>query len=62
MVAIGSGIEIKRHCAERVPRHMIVDSVVFLQELPRIDVPQCEVTPENLKDLDSYVAMLMRLG
>jgi amino acid adenylation domain-containing protein len=28
-------LEVKRHCAERLPRHMIVDSVVFLQELPR---------------------------
>jgi amino acid adenylation domain-containing protein len=28
-------LEIKRHCAERVPRHMIVDSVRFVDELPR---------------------------
>jgi L-proline---[L-prolyl-carrier protein] ligase len=28
-------LEVKRHCAERLPRHMIVDSVVFLHELPR---------------------------
>jgi amino acid adenylation domain-containing protein len=28
-------LEVKRHCAERLPRHMIVDSVVFLEELPR---------------------------
>jgi amino acid adenylation domain-containing protein len=28
-------LEIKRHCAERLPRHMIVDSVVLLHELPR---------------------------
>jgi acyl-coenzyme A synthetase/AMP-(fatty) acid ligase len=28
-------LEVKRHCAERLPRHMIVDGVVFLQELPR---------------------------
>jgi amino acid adenylation domain-containing protein len=28
-------LEIKRHCAERLPRHMIVDSARFLEELPR---------------------------
>ena len=28
-------LEIKRHCAERLPRHMIVDRVVVLEELPR---------------------------
>jgi acyl-coenzyme A synthetase/AMP-(fatty) acid ligase len=28
-------LEIKRHCAERLPRHMIVDSAVFLKDLPR---------------------------
>jgi len=28
-------LEIKRLCAERVPRHMIVDSVVAVDELPR---------------------------
>ena len=28
-------LEIKRHCAERLPRHMIVDRVVVLDELPR---------------------------
>ena len=28
-------LELKRHCAERVPRYMIVDRAVFLPELPR---------------------------
>jgi amino acid adenylation domain-containing protein len=28
-------LEIKRHCAERLPRHMIVDRVVVVDELPR---------------------------
>lgn len=28
-------LELKRHCAERVPRYMIVDRAVFLDELPR---------------------------
>ena len=28
-------LELKRHCAERVPRHMIVDTANFLEELPR---------------------------
>jgi acyl-coenzyme A synthetase/AMP-(fatty) acid ligase len=28
-------LEIKRHCAERLPRHMIVDRAIFLEELPR---------------------------
>ena len=28
-------LELKRHCAERLPRHMIVDRAVFLDELPR---------------------------
>ena len=36
--------------------------ISFTDERFDIDVPQCEVTPENLKDLDSYVAMLMRVG
>jgi acyl carrier protein len=34
--------------------------VSFTSERFGIDVPQSEVTPENLKDLDAYVAMLMR--
>jgi amino acid adenylation domain-containing protein len=28
-------LELKRHCAERLPRHMIVDRTIFLPELPR---------------------------
>jgi amino acid adenylation domain-containing protein len=28
-------LEIKRHCADRLPRHMIVDRASFLPELPR---------------------------
>jgi len=28
-------LDIKRHCAERLPRYMIVDDVSFLNELPR---------------------------
>jgi amino acid adenylation domain-containing protein len=28
-------LEIKRHCAERLPRHMIVDGTIFLDSLPR---------------------------
>ena len=36
--------------------------VSYTSERFGIDVPQAEVTPENLKDLDAYVAMLMRLA
>jgi acyl-coenzyme A synthetase/AMP-(fatty) acid ligase len=28
-------LELKRHCAERLPRHMIVDTAIFLDQLPR---------------------------
>jgi acyl carrier protein len=35
--------------------------VSYTSERFGIDVPQAEVTPENLKDLDAYVAMLTRL-
>jgi L-proline---[L-prolyl-carrier protein] ligase len=48
VAAVGSGIEArlvagsqlawlepKRHCAERLPRHMIVDNAIFLDPLPR---------------------------
>jgi acyl-coenzyme A synthetase/AMP-(fatty) acid ligase len=28
-------LELKRHCAERLPRHMIIDRAVHLDELPR---------------------------
>jgi len=34
--------------------------VSFTTERFGIEVPQSEVTPENLKDLDAYVAMLTR--
>jgi acyl carrier protein len=33
----------------------------FTDERFDIEVPQHEVTPDNLKDLDSYVTMLMRV-
>jgi acyl carrier protein len=36
--------------------------LTFTSERFEIAVPQREVTPENLKDLDAYVAMLMRLA
>jgi acyl carrier protein len=36
--------------------------ISFTRERLNIDVPQDEVTPENLKDLDAYVTMLERLG
>jgi hypothetical protein len=35
-------------------------SSAFTSERFGIAVPQSEVTPENLKDLDAYVAMLTR--
>jgi acyl carrier protein len=34
----------------------------FTHERFQIDVPQSEVKPENLKDLDAYVALLARLN
>jgi 2-hydroxymuconate-semialdehyde hydrolase len=40
----------------------VAELVSFTSERFRVDVPQHEVSPENLKDLDAYVAMLMRLG
>ena len=36
--------------------------VSFTKERFGIEVPQGEVTPDNLKDLDAYVGLLMRLG
>jgi acyl carrier protein len=33
----------------------------FTSERLGVEVPQSEVTPENLKNLDAYVAMLTRL-
>ena len=35
--------------------------ISFTNERFGIGVPQSEVAPQNLKDLDSYVALLMRL-
>lgn len=35
--------------------------LTFTQERFGIDVPQEEVTPDNLKDLEAYVGMLRRL-
>ena len=35
--------------------------ISFTNERFGIEVPQGEVAPQNLKDLDSYVALLMRL-
>jgi acyl carrier protein len=35
--------------------------ISFTGERFDIEVPQSEVIPDNLKDLNSYVAMLMRL-
>jgi hypothetical protein len=34
----------------------------FTSERLHIDVPQSEVKPENLKDLDAYVGLLARLN
>jgi hypothetical protein len=36
--------------------------VEFTHEHFGIDVPQGEVTPDNLKDLDAYASMLARVG
>ena len=36
--------------------------VTFTKERFGIDVPSGEVVPDNLKDLDAYVAMLMRVS
>jgi acyl carrier protein len=35
--------------------------ISFTNERFGIEVPQSEVAPQNLKDLDSYVALLTRL-
>ena len=40
----------------------VAELVSFTSERFEIDVPQAEVTPENLADLDAYVSMLMRLA
>ncbi len=36
--------------------------VAFSKERFGVDVPQEELTPQNLQDLDSYLSMLERLG
>jgi acyl carrier protein len=40
----------------------IAELVSFTSERFEIEVPQTEVKPENLKDLDSYVGLLTRLA
>ena len=40
----------------------VAELVSFTHERFEVDVPQSEVTPNNLKDLDAYVGMLMRLS
>lgn len=40
----------------------IAELLSFSSERFDIDVPQSEVTPENLKNLDAYVSMLVRLA
>jgi acyl carrier protein len=39
----------------------VAELLSFTSERFEIDVPQSDVTPENLKDLDSYVGLLTRL-
>ena len=39
----------------------VAELLGFTSERFGIDVPQSDVTPENLKDLDAYASMLMRL-
>ena len=39
----------------------VAELVSFTRERFEIEVPQSEVTPDNLKDLDAYVGMLMRM-
>jgi acyl carrier protein len=36
--------------------------ISFTNERFGIEVPPSEVTPQNLRDLDSYVSLLTRLG
>ena len=40
----------------------VAELLSFTSERFGIDVPQDEVSPENLKDLDSYVGLLGRLA
>ena len=39
----------------------VAELVSFTRERFGIEVPQGEVSPENMKDLDAYVGLLMRL-
>jgi acyl carrier protein len=36
--------------------------LAFTRERFGLEVPQDEVTPDNLRDLDAYLDLLMRLG
>ena len=55
------GLDEHRPCSWGVLDSMSVNVLVsFTSERFGIAVPQSEVTPENLKDLDAYVAMLTR--
>jgi acyl carrier protein len=40
----------------------VAELVGFTSERFGIEVPQSEVTPGNLKDLDAYAAMLVRIS
>ena len=40
----------------------VAELISFTSERFEIDVPQSEVTPGNLKDLDAYVGLLTRLA
>ena len=40
----------------------VAELLTFTSERFDIDVPQDEVSPQNLKDLNAYVGLLMRLG
>jgi 2-hydroxymuconate-semialdehyde hydrolase len=40
----------------------VAELMTFTRERFGIEVPQHEVTPGNLKDLDAYVRLLTRLG
>jgi 2-hydroxymuconate-semialdehyde hydrolase len=40
----------------------VAELLSFTSERFQVEVPQTEVTPGNLKDLDAYVDMLTRLG
>jgi len=51
-------LDIKRHCAERLPRYMIVDDVIFLDELPR--TRNGKVDRLNLKRDADYIQEIKR--